>query len=179
MPNNEAIESNKNQPRNTILYITVAILIILTVYYLPNYLFLEKATADNASFLLNLFGMPVHAAIIGDGAYLEDIRIVKDCTGVQVVAVFLGLLLPLPNTGWKKKILTLAVISAILYAANVLRIAVEFSLVYYGILPWSLAHYPMSLLLGVVGVFVLVLVTDRLLPEFSEFLFRAFRTQET
>lgn len=179
MPNNEAIESNRRPPQSVIPYITAAILIILTAYYLPNYLFLEKATADNASSLLNLFGMPVSAAIIGDGAYLEDIRIVKDCTGVQVIAVFLGLLLPLPNAGWKKKLLTLGIISTILYAANVLRITLEFSLVYLGVLPWSLAHYPMSLLLGVVGVFVLVLVTDKSLPEFGAFLLSAFRTRDS
>jgi hypothetical protein len=51
----------------------------------------------------------------------------------------------------------------------VLRIVLEFSLLYFNILPWSLAHYPLSLLLGVIGVLVLVFVTDRLLPEFEQF----------
>jgi hypothetical protein len=40
-----------------------------------------------------------------------------------------------------------------------------------GILPWSLAHYPLSLVLGVLGVFLLVLVNNRLIPEFGEYIF--------
>ena len=37
-----------------------------------------------------------------------------------------------------------------------------------GILPWELAHYPMSFVLGVVGVFVLCIVAIVLVPGFIE-----------
>ena len=80
-----------------------------------------------------------------------------------------------PNTPLKKKALTLVIVSTLLYVANVLRIALEFSLVYLNILPWFLAHYPLSLLLGITGVVILVFVTDRLLPEFGNFLFNVTR----
>jgi exosortase/archaeosortase family protein len=96
---------------------------------------------------------------------------------VQVIAAFVGMLIPIPNAPLKKKLLTLAVVSASLYVANVVRIALEFSLVYLNLLPWALAHYPLSLLLGVLGVFILVLVTDRLLPEFGDFVLNARRTR--
>ncbi|MFH0748701.1 MAG: hypothetical protein V1915_02115, partial [Candidatus Bathyarchaeota archaeon] len=109
--------------------------------------------------------------------YLADIKVVKDCTGVQVIAVFFGMLLPTPNAPMKKKLLTLMIVSICLYVANVLRIALEFSLVYLNILPWFLAHYPLSLLLGITGVVILVFVTDRLLPEFGNFLFNVTRHQ--
>jgi len=143
----------------------------LAFYYLPHYFFLEKAIAEHAAVVLNLLGMNVQTKVVGESVFLEDIKIVKDCTGVQVIAVFFGLIIPVPNASWKNKFLTLAIVSTILYVANLLRIVLEFGLVYLKILPWSLAHYPLSLLLGIIGVFVLVFVADRYMPEFGDFLF--------
>jgi len=170
MPSSKMLE-NKNSPLQKILLFAIpAIIIILIIYYLPNYFFLEEAIAHHTAFLLNSLGTPVRINVIGQEVFLANIKIVKDCTGVQVIAVFFGILLPLPNAPWKKKLFALGVVSAVLYAANVLRIALEFSLVYFKILPWSLAHYPLSLLLGIIGVAVLVSVTNRLLPELTAFL---------
>ncbi len=169
MPSSKMVETKNSPLRKIFLYVILAAVIILTIYYLPNYFFLEKATADHTGFLLNSLGVDVQTKVVGESVFLNNIKIVKDCTGVQVMAIFFGLLLPLPKASWRKKILAIAVVSAILYAANVLRIALEFSLVYFEILPWTLAHYPLSLLLGIIGVVVLVSVADRLLPEFADF----------
>ena len=152
-----------------------AALIILIIYYLPNYFFLEKATADHTALLLNSIGMNVQAYVISESVYLAQIKIVKDCTGVQVIAVFFGLIIPVPDATLRKKLLALLSVSAILYVANVLRIALEFSLLYFNILPWSIAHYPLSLLLGIIGVLALVFVSDHLLPEFGDFLLNVVR----
>jgi exosortase/archaeosortase family protein len=177
-PSSKMLETKINPLRKIFLYILAAAVIILTIYYLPNYFFLEKATAYNTAFLLNSIGIHVRTNVISESVFLANIKIVKDCTGVQVIAVFFGILLPLPNATWKRKLLTLVVVSTILYAANVLRIALEFSLVYFNILPWSLAHYPLSLLLGIIGVLVLVFVTDHLLPEFADFLLNVTRQRD-
>ena len=169
---NSRVTETKNKPHLTfILYIIAAAIIILGLYYLPNYFFLEKATADSTAFLLNSLGMNVQTNVVDENVFLSDIKIVKDCTGVQVIAVFFGMIIPIPKARLHKKLLTLLIISTSLYFANVLRIALEFSLLYLHILPWSIAHYPLSLLLGVVGVLILVLASDRLLPEFGDFLF--------
>ena len=175
MPSSKTLETKNHPPRKIIPYVAAAAIIILVMYYLPNYFFLEKATADHTALLLNAFGMNVQTKVIGENVYLANIKIVKDCTGVQVIAVFFGLLIPIPNAPLKKKLLTLVVISTFLYVANVLRIALEFSIVYLKILPWSLAHYPLSLLLGIIGVLVLVLISDYILPEFRDFLFTITR----
>ena len=171
MPSNRTLETKNRSPRKIIPYLVAAAIIVLIIYYVPNYFFLEKATADHTASLLNLFGMRVQTRAVGDSVFLADIQIVKDCTGVQVIAVFFGLIIPIPNAPLKKKLATLVIVSTFLYAANVLRIALEFSLVYLNVLPWLLAHYPLSLLLGIVGVFILVFVTDHVLPEFGDFLF--------
>jgi exosortase/archaeosortase family protein len=165
-------KNRSHHPRNFVLYIAAATIIILIVYYLSNYFFLERATADHSAFLLNSLGIHVETKVVGEDVFLADVKIVKDCTGIQVIAVFLGLLLPLPNAPWKKKLFTLSIVSTVLYVANIIRIALEFSLVHLKVLPWVLAHYPLSLLLGIIGVFILVIVTDRLMPEFKDYLFQ-------
>lgn len=175
MPGNMPLQNMDFHRRWALPYAVAAATIALSVYYLPNYLFLERATADHAASLLSLMGAKVQAYTFGQAAFLENIRVVKECTGVQVMAVFLGLLVPLPGAPWRMKLLALATAAASIYAANVLRIAFEFWLVYNGVLPWSLAHYPMSLLLGIMGVVILVLVTDRLLPQFGDFLLAIIR----
>jgi exosortase/archaeosortase family protein len=177
MPSNKALETKNHPPRKIILYIAAAAIIVLVIYYLPNYLFLEKATADHTAFLLNSLGMSVQTKVISENVFLADIKIVKDCTGVQVLAVFFGMLIPVPNAPLKKKLLTLVIVSTSLYVANVLRIALEFCLVCLNVLPWFLAHYPLSLLLGIIGVFILVFVTDHLLPEFGDFILSVTRTR--
>jgi exosortase/archaeosortase family protein len=179
MPGSKALEAKNHPPRKIIPYIAAAAIIILIIYYLPNYFFLEKATADHTALLLNSLGMSVQTKVISENVFLANIKIVKDCTGVQVIAVFFGMLMPIPNAPLKKKLLTLVIVSTFLYAANVLRIALEFCLVYLNVLPWSLAHYPLSLLLGIIGVFILVFVTDHLLPEFGDFLLDVTRPRTT
>ena len=175
MPSSKTLETKNHPLRKIIPYMFAVAIIILMIYYLPNYFFLEKATADHTAFLLNSLGMGVKTNVVSESVFLANIKIVKDCTGVQVIAVFFGILIPIPNAPLKKKLLTLVAVSTFLYVSNVLRIALEFSLVYFNILPWSLAHYPLSLLLGIIGVLVLVLVADRLLPEFASFLLNVTR----
>ena len=68
----------------------------------------------------------------------------------------------------KLKILAIIVVTIMLFVANVLRVVYEIWLVYMGILPWELAHYPMSFVLGVVGVFILCIVAIVLVPGFIE-----------
>jgi exosortase/archaeosortase family protein len=170
MPSSKTLETKNHPLRKIIPYMSAAAIIILMIYYLPNYFFLEKVTADHTAFLLNSLGMGVKTKVVSESVFLANIKIVKDCTGVQVIAVFFGMLIPIPNAPLKKKLLTLVIVSTFLYISNVLRIALEFSLLYLNILPWSLAHYPLSLLLGIIGVFMLVFVTHHLLPEFGDFL---------
>ncbi|MCJ7634473.1 hypothetical protein MUP77_19030 [Candidatus Bathyarchaeota archaeon] len=179
MPSSKALETKNHPLRKIIPYMTAAAIIVLVIYYIPNYFFLEKATADHTAFLLNSFGMRVQMKVINENVFLANIKIVKDCTGVQVIAVFFGMLIPVPNAPLQKKLLTLVTVSTFLYIANILRIALEFCLVYNNVLPWFLAHYPLSLLLGIIGVVILVLVTNHLLPEFGDFLFDVTRTRTT
>jgi exosortase/archaeosortase family protein len=175
MPISKIFRTRNHHPRKIIQYVATATIVILAIYYLPNYFFLEKATADHTALLLNSIGMRVQTRVISENVYLAQIKIVKDCTGVQVIAVFFGLIIPIPDAPLKKKLLALLIVSSLLYVANVLRIALEFSLLFLNILPWSIAHYPLSLFLGIMGVLALIFVSDYLLPEFGDFLLHVAR----
>ncbi|MFH0748381.1 MAG: hypothetical protein V1915_00420, partial [Candidatus Bathyarchaeota archaeon] len=111
MLSSKTLKTKTYPPRKIISYVAAAVVIILSIYYLPNYFFLEKATADHTALLLNSLGMSVQTKVISEHVYLADIKVVKDCTGVQVIAVFFGMLLPTPNAPMKKKLLTLMIVS--------------------------------------------------------------------
>jgi exosortase/archaeosortase family protein len=161
-------------PRDLILYLIIAIIVTVLVYFLPEPFILAIPTAYFSAVLLNIANVP--AALVVDwlqGAVFVaglnfSYQIIRDCTGIQVIAVFAGLILPLPRGTWKNKGISMLVVSVLLFAANVLRVFYEIWLVYWNILPWELAHYPMSFVLGVIGVFVLCLVAIWLMPGFIE-----------
>ncbi|MHA2406077.1 MAG: hypothetical protein ACXACH_04920, partial [Candidatus Hermodarchaeia archaeon] len=149
--------------------------ITLLVYFLPQPFFLAIPTAVVSASMLALMGIPsvslvdwinqvVYVSVLG----FQQYQIVRECTGIQVIAVFMGLILPLPRGTWTRKTIAVIVVTVILFIANVLRVVFEIWLVYLGILPWELAHYPMSFVLGVVGVFVLCIVAIVLVPGFIE-----------
>jgi exosortase/archaeosortase family protein len=179
MPANISIMmAKKTNFTSIIIYISLAITIILLVYYLPNYYFLESAIATHSSMILSSLGLQAPVRLVDGLALVGNYAVVRDCTGVQVVAVFLGLILPLPKVAWGKKVLSLALLGGLLYGANLFRVVLEYYLVETKILPWSLAHYPLSLLLGIFGVFFLVLINNKIIPEFGEYVFSLARCFE-
>lgn len=159
--------------RNIILYVTIAATLSAALYYLPDYFVLEKATADHSATLLNWIGIPARSFISDHRAFVNEFEIERMCTGVQVVAVFVGILAPLPKIPWKRKVIAVASVAVLVYLANIGRIALEVLLLYKGILPWYLAHYPTGLILGVFSVALLVVVVDRFIPEIGDYALEA------
>jgi exosortase/archaeosortase family protein len=155
--------------KSIVWFLTIAIVVTLAVYYIPSYTFLKSVIAAHTASILNGVGIRVDVSYLADRSFVGGVEIVRDCTGVQVFAVFLGLIAPLPNAPVRKKLVSLLVVSSLLYLANLFRVVLVYGLVYHGILPWALAHYPLSLILGVVGVFLFVGVTNRLMPEFGAY----------
>lgn len=162
--------NSKTSLINFIIYILLVALISISIYYLPDYSFLELITAQHSAIMLNLIGIQAKAWSIGKNAFINEIQIVRDCTGIQVIAVFTGILLPLPKVSWKRKLLAISIVAVFVYLANIVRIALEIWLLYNGILPWSLAHYPLGIVLGVFSVAFLVIVANFFIPEISEFI---------
>ena len=156
--------------RYVLIYAATFLLLALFVYYVPDYSTLEAMTAEHSAGILNAIGIPAESTITGNAAYVNNVQIVRECTGIQVVAVFAGLLFPLPRIGWHVKLKAIAVLGFAVYVANVVRVAFELWLLYAGILPWSMAHGPVGAILGVITVFIFFLVSDRFIPQIGNFL---------
>ena len=152
-----------------VLGITSAI--ALAVYYIPNYFFYEQITAAHSAMLMELIGIKATVWTRGDQVFLNQFEIQRMCTGVQVIAVFLGLIVAMPKTAIRKRIAAFGIVAVGVYVANIGRIAFEIWLLYNGILPWSLAHYPTGLILGVFAVAFLIVVADHFIPEIGDLAF--------
>lgn len=152
------------------LYLFACVGIALAIYYLPDYTFLEELTAKYSAGLSGLFGVHVHRQHVQGSVVLNGFRIVKDCTGVQVLAFLAGLLLPARNVPAVKKALMLSTASSGLLVTNAFRIAVQIVTYHLGILQWMIAHDVFGWIASVMVMFTLVVTYARLVPEFEEFL---------
>jgi exosortase/archaeosortase family protein len=156
--------------RHIVCYAVALFGLASVIYYLPDYTILEAMVAEHSAGILNAIGVPAGTTIASNGAYVNNVQIVRECTGIQVVAVFAGLLLPLPKVAWQLKFKAIAVLGFAVYIANVIRVAVELWLLYAGIMPWSMAHGPFGTVLGVITVFLFFLVSDKFIPQIGNFL---------
>jgi exosortase/archaeosortase family protein len=160
--------SQKALAYEVLRFLGISSAIALAVYYIPNYWFLENLTAQHSALVMNLVGMKASVWYQGNDVFVNQFDVQRMCTGVQVIAVFLGIIVALPRTAVKKKILAFSIITVSVYLANIGRIVLEIWFLYSGLLPWSLAHYPTGLLLGIFAVAFLVVVTDHFMPAIGD-----------
>jgi len=164
----ELDSAQKAMAYEVLRFLGVTSVIALAAYYIPNYWFLENWTAQQSAIVMNLVGMKASVWYQGTNVYVNQFEVERMCTGVQVIAVFLGIVVALPRTALKKKILAFGMITVSVYLANIGRIVLEIWLLYSGLLPWSLAHYPTGLILGVFAVAFLVVMADHFMPAIGD-----------
>jgi exosortase/archaeosortase family protein len=159
--------------RDIVFYVAAMVVLSASFYYLPNYFILEKITADHSAMLLNWIGIPAASRAISGRAFVNEFEIERMCTGIQVTAIFAGILIPFPKIAWRRKAMAIVSVAVLIYFANIGRIALEVWLLYAGILPWYLAHYPTGLILGIFSVAFLVIVLDHFIPEIGDYTIKA------
>lgn len=145
------------------------------IYYVPNYAWSESATAYHSALVSRFFGIPAAVKVTSDAFLLNDFVVYMPCTGIQVVATFAGILLPLPRVTWLKKAIGLVLVAVGVYLANIVRIVVQLWVYYAGLYDWTLVHGPGGVALGIISVMLLVLLLDRFVPEFGDFTFSIIR----
>lgn len=156
-------------------YLAAFAIIASTVYYLPNYGWLEYFTAYHSQVVLQMLGIPASLAETSAGVMLNEFLVDKPCTGIQVVATFVGIVIPLPRLTWTKKAIGLAMVVAGVYLANIARIVIQIWVFYAGLFDWTTIHGPGGVALGVLTVALLVVLMDRFVPEFGDFVFSIFK----
>ena len=152
-------------------FLAIASGIAFLMYYLPNYYLYERLIAENSAALMQLIGVKSTIWTLGNRVFINEFEIERMCTGVQVMAVFLGIIVAVPKVALKKRILAFGLVVVSVHLANIGRIALEIWLVYNGILPWSLVHYPTGLLLGVFSVAFLIVAADYFIPQIGDLAF--------
>jgi len=161
-------EGQWRQICNLLRFLGITSTVALALYYVPNYFVYEKLTAEHSGILMGLMGVKATVWVQDGKVFLNQFEIQRMCTGVQVIAVFLGMIVAIPKVALKKKVVAFFTVAVSLYFANVGRIAFEVWLLYNGVLPWSLAHYPTGLILGVFSVAFLIVVADYFIPEIGD-----------
>jgi len=156
---------------NVSQYLALASVIAAVLYYLPDYYLYEKIVAENSAALMQLIGIKSTIWTHGNQVFLNQFEIQRMCTGVQVMAVFLGIIVAVPKVPLRKRVLAFAVVAVSVHLANIGRIAFEIWLVYNGILPWSLVHYPTGLILGIFSVALLIVAADYFIPQIGDLAF--------
>jgi len=160
--------TQKAMAYEAIRFLGITSAIALAMYYIPNYWFLENWTAQHSALVMNMIGMKATVWYQGTNVFVNQFEVARMCTGVQVIAVFLGIIVALRRTALRKKVLAFGVIAVSVYLANIARIVLEIWFLYSGLLPWSLAHYPTGLILGVFAVAFLVVVADHFMPAIGD-----------
>lgn len=158
----------QKQILNILRFLSVSSTIAIVLYYIPNYFFYEKLTAEHSAILMQLMGMKATVWFENGKVFLNQFEIQRMCTGVQVIGVFLGMIVAIPKVSIRKRIFAFSIVAVSVYFANIGRVAFEIWLLYNGILPWSLAHYPTGLILGVFAVAFLIVVADHFIPEIGD-----------
>jgi len=118
-------------------FLAVASTIAIVLYYLPNYYMYKEVVAQNSQTLMQAIGINGVTWSQGGKVFLNEFEIQRMCTGVQVIAVFLGIVVAVPKVDLKRRVMALSVVAVSVHFANVGRIALEIWLLYSGILPWS------------------------------------------
>jgi exosortase/archaeosortase family protein len=163
------LDENKQRiALDLVRFVGPAVAIALALYYLPDYFFYEKIVGENAAYVMQLIGMKGTVWAIGNRVFLNQFEIQRMCTGVQVIAVFFGIIVAIPKVPLKKRILAFSIVAISVHLANIGRIAFEIWLLYAGVLPWSLAHYPTGLILGIVSVAFLIVAADYFIPQIGD-----------
>lgn len=168
-----------------IIYFFEVVLIAFLVNLLPSY-WLEEITANVSSIIFSHLGLlstwfsdGINVYVqVGDSLKSVVIGIVRECTGIHVIAIFAGLVLPLREGTNKRKTLALVMASVIMSFLNITRVLLTIGLIFFDVFPFSVIflnptvetyHYPLSYLYGVFGVFLLIISIDRLvLPELGD-----------
>jgi exosortase/archaeosortase family protein len=161
-------QAQRDQILNILRFLSISSTIAIILYYVPNYFFYEKLTAEHSAILMELLGMKATVWFEDGRVFLNQFEIQRMCTGVQVISVFLGMIIAIPRVSIRKRVFAFSIVAVSVYLANIGRIAFEIWLLYNGILPWSLAHYPTGLILGVFAVAFLIVVADQFIPEIGD-----------
>jgi exosortase/archaeosortase family protein len=169
-------------------------LLSLAIYYSNDYVWLHEITAKITVWSLNLLtgldnqvvwaasstdiGYPKYSNfepgwfIIIEGKETGPIRFTTFCTGIQAIAIFIGVTITIPQSTiaetnvdiWPRKIKAMIACSFLFYVVNVMRMWLQLYLYYQGF-DWEDVHYPISAASSFIAI-AAILLLNKYVPEF-------------
>ena len=130
-----------------------------------------NSVAWQSGMLLRLF----IGAVDIDPPYLSylsaHIRIIFACTAIQSMVIFVGMILPLPNVSWNRKMKGLLVTIIPVYLLNLIRNAgITFLVGIYGDDFFGIAHNYIGKGGSLVALIILLLILTKILPEVFDYI---------
>lgn len=130
-----------------------------------------NSVAWQSGMLLSFFTGPVNI----NPPYLSylsaHIRIIFACTAIQSMVIFVGMIIPLPNVSWNRKIKGLLVTILPVYVLNLIRNAgITYLVGIYGDEFFSIAHNYIGKGGSLVALIILLLILTKILPEVFDYI---------
>lgn len=154
---------------NPLRYVVCASLIALFIYVVASLLPVEKWTSHFTARLVTFLGIPATSYAEHGRIYLEYLQISIDCTALEIIALFLGLILAAPAP-LSKRLIFSTIGAVTVFVANILRIGTVYYLLEKGI-PWYAAHDLFSATLAILAGVLFLTVSEHYLPQINENLY--------
>ncbi|MBU7017392.1 MAG: exosortase/archaeosortase family protein [Theionarchaea archaeon] len=167
----------KPKNREAATYVVKSCIIAMLFYVLFSYLPVERVTSDFTAQVLNSFGISAESYEEAGRIYLEYLQISIDCTALEIMAIFLGLILAAKSTLTKRVLFSLFTFFCVFFA-NIARISIVYYLLEKGI-PWYLAHDLFSGGLSIAAGIAFLMLSEHYLPQINENLYTLLDAAET
>lgn len=152
--------------RKSVMYIVKASLIAGLIYVLALVLPVEQWTSQVTAAVLTLCGIPAHYHYQYGHVYVEYLQISIDCTAMEVIAIFAGLVTA-ADAALKNRVIFTVFYSGTVFVANIFRISIVYLLLEKGV-PWWLAHDLFSGGLAILAGMLFLVLSEPVIPYITE-----------
>lgn len=153
----------------SLLYVVKASVLAGVIYCGFSLLPLEKVTSEFTAEVLNFFQISASSYEQQGRIYLEYLHISIDCTALEIIAIFLGLILA-AKAPLTKRVIFSVTGSAAVFFVNIARIGIVYYLLEKNI-PWVLAHDLFSGTLSILAGMLFLIISEHYLPQINENLY--------
>lgn len=139
------------------------------VYVVASLLPVERITSQATAQVVTLLGMKASWYEQNGHHYIEYLYISIDCTAMEVVALFIGMIMA-AKAELRRRVIFAVTGSAAVIAVNIGRIGAVYYFLEHDI-PWVLAHDVFSGGLAIGSGMLFLLVSERYLPQINQNLY--------
>jgi exosortase/archaeosortase family protein len=150
-------------------YVVRAGIYAAIVYVVASLLPVERITSQATAQVVTLLGMKASWYEQNGHHYIEYLYISIDCTAMEVVALFIGMIMA-AKAELRRRVIFAVTGSAAVIAVNIGRIGTVYYFLEHDI-PWVLAHDVFSGGLAIGSGMLFLLVSERFLPQINQNLY--------